>query len=357
MKSNPLIIDGHLDLSMNAMEWNRDLTMTVPEIRALEQGMDDKPDRGKNTVSLQAMRRGNIALCLATLIGRYAKPSHPLSGWRSPAQAWSMIQGQLTWYREMERVGEMKQIVNKDELEDHIDSWQKDQDYHAIGYVLSLEGADSIISAEHLEKLYAQGLRAIGPAHYGPGTYAYGTNSEGSIGEKGKWLLTAMEKLGIALDVTHLCETSFWEALDVYHGAIWASHSNCYALVPHNRQFTDEQLKVLIERKAVIGLPLDTWMMTPKWKRGWSTPENTPVTLDDMLDNMDHICQLAGNTSHIAIGTDLDGGFGKEQSPIDIDTIADLQKLPSMLIKRGYSNQDIDNFLHLNWMRKIKVSI
>ncbi len=353
----PLIIDGHLDLSMNAMEWNRDLTMPVRQIRTLEEGMDDKPDRGKNTVSLPAMREGNIGMCIATLIGRYAKPSHPLGGWRSPSQAWSMIQGQLAWYREMERLGEITQIVDTASLNQHVKLWDTEPGYQSIGYLMSLEGADSILSEEHLQILYDQGLRAIGPAHYGPGTYAYGTNSDGSIGEKGKWLISAMSQLGITLDVTHLSETSFWEALEAFEGEIWASHSNCHALVPHNRQFTDEQLKTLIERNAIIGLPLDAWMMTSKWKRGWSTPENTPVTLEDMLDHMVHICTLAGNTSHVAIGTDLDGGFGKEQSPVDIDTIADLQQLPQLLKKRGFEQEDIDRFLHHNWLNKIKTSL
>lgn len=70
-----------------------------------------------------------------------------------------------------------------------------------------------------------------------------------------------------------------------------------------------------------------------------------------MIDNIDHICQLAGNTNHVGIGTDLDGGFGKEQSPSDLDTIADLQKAPNMLQQRGYSSEDIDNIMHNNFLR------
>lgn len=349
----PLIIDGHLDLSMNAMEWNRDLRRTIPQIRALEEGMNDKPDRGLSTVSLPALRSGNIGICFATLIARYAKPTHPLGGWNSPEQAWGMVQAQLAWYEEMVCQGEMKFLKDAQDLEDHLEAWNTGTS-QAIGFLLTLEGADSIISPDHLRLLHERGLRAIGPAHYGPGTYAYGTDSEGSIGNKGKDLLRQMEALGIALDATHLCDTSFWEALDYYHGVIWASHSNCRSLVDHNRQFSDEQLKALIARNAVIGMPLDAWMMVPNWVRGQSHPDNTRVVLDQLVDNLDHICQLAGNVQHVAIGTDLDGGFGKEQCPSDIETIADLQKLKGLLAKRGYTDEDVLAIFSKNWLRKIR---
>lgn len=347
----PLIIDGHLDLSMNAMQWNRDIRKSVNEIRTLEAGLNDKPDRGNNTVSLPEMRKGNIGLCFATLIARYAKPSHPLGGCQSPEQAWATVQGQLAWYNEMERQGEMFMIKSKLDLDTHLKKWSLKDDDKAVGFLMTLEGADSIVTFDHLYLLHAKGLRAIGPAHYGPGTYAYGTNSEGSIGIKGKKLLSIMDELGIVLDATHLCDTSFWESMDNFQGRIWASHSNCRAIVNHNRQFSDEQLLALIERGAVIGIPLDAWMMVPNWVRGKSHPGNTKVDLDTMVDHISHICQLSGNSNHVAIGTDLDGGFGKEQGPSDLNTIADLQKLPTLLKQRGFMDNDIDNILHHNWIK------
>jgi len=237
-------------------------------------------------------------------------------------------------------------------LDDHLDLWASGSvEDKPVGYILSLEGADSIINPKHLEKSYAQGLRALGPAHYGPGTYAQGTNATGGIGLLGKELLKVMEELNIILDATHLCDDSFWEALDFYKGNVWASHSNCRALVSHNRQFSDDQLKVLIERKAVIGMPLDAWMMIPNWQRGTSTPEHMGLSLSHMIDHIDHICQIAGNSLHVGLGTDLDGGFGKEQCPADLDTIADLQLLPQLLAQRGYAETDILNIMHDNFIR------
>jgi membrane dipeptidase len=339
---------------MNAMEWNRDLRWDIDAIRAREQEMNDKPDRANSTVSFAELRKGNIAVCFATLIARYAKPDHPLGGWNSPEQAWAQTQAQLAWYREMERQHELIQIKNKDQLDLHLASWMNEENPLQIGYILTLEGADAIVTMDHLHLLYEQGLRAVGPAHYGPGTYAYGTNSEGGIGEKGKMLLREMDVLNMVLDVTHLCDTSFWEALAIFKGPIWASHSNCRSLVNHNRQFSDDQIKVLIERRAVIGAVLDAWMLVPDWVRGLSHPSNTNVTLDNMIDHMDYICQLAGNSDHIAIGTDLDGGFGREQCPSDVATIADMQRLPALLVARGYTQKEILQVMHGNWLRKLK---
>lgn len=350
------IIDAHLDLSMNALEWNRDLRKSVKEINAREKGLTDKPDREKATVSLPALREGNIGLVVATQIARYAAPDNPLPGWHSPHQAWAQTQGQLAWYQAMEAEGEMKQITDLPSLEAHLTLWNdgKPNDNKPIGYILSLEGADSLITLEYVEKSYAAGLRAVGPAHYGPGRYAQGTDATGFMGEKGRALLKEMERLNIILDATHLCDDSFWEAMDNFNGHVWASHNLTRALVNHNRQFTDEQIKALIDRGAVIGGALDAWMMVPNWVRGESTPRDMNCNLEVMIDHLDHICQIAGNALHIGIGSDLDGAFGKEQCPYDLETIADLQKIPDMLRKRGYSEEDIRNVMHQNWINFLR---
>ncbi len=351
MDSQPVfIIDAHLDLAMNALEWNRELTWPVHEIREAEKGMADKPDRGKGTVSLDAMRQGRVGLCVATLIARYVKRGNSLPGWKSPEQAWAMTQAQLAWYKAMEEKGQMAAVTDKASLRKTLKAWENPTENTPVGYVLSLEGADSILSLKHLERNHAQGLRAVGPAHYGPGTYAQGTDATGGIGRKGRELLKEMERLDIILDATHLCDESFWEALDHFNGPVWASHSNCRALVNHNRQFTDDQFRALIDRGAVIGVPLDAWMMVPGWERGVSDPAAMGVTLATMAGHIDHICQLAGSAAHVAIGTDLDGAFGREQSPADLDTIADLQKLPAVLAARGYSQTDIAGIMHGNWI-------
>ena len=347
------IADFHLDLSMNAMEWNRDLRMSIGEIRNREKGKTDLPDRGHGVVNFEELRKGNIGLIVATQIARYVAPGNPLPGWHSPQQAWAHTQAQLAWYREMELCGELKQIKNLPELEFHLEHWNNGNK-KTIGYILSLEGADSLVDVSYVERAWQYGLRAIGPAHYGPGRYAQGTNASGGIGEKGKDLLKEMERFNIILDVTHLCDDSFREALDHFNGPVWASHHNCRSIVNHNRQLSDDQIRELIQRNAVIGAVMDAWMMVPDWQKGVSTPEQMNCTLEKSIDHIDHICQLAGNSLHVAIGSDLDGGFGKEQCPADIDTIADLQKFPQLLKKRGYTDSDITNITSGNWMRFLR---
>jgi membrane dipeptidase len=356
--SLPFLIDGHLDLSMNAMEWNRDLRLPISELNNRESCLDDKPDRGKATVTFEELRKGNIGLVVATQIARYVKPDSPLPGWFSPEQAWAQTQGQLAWYKAMEADGQLTMIQNKEDLDAHLTNWNSSEnDDKPIGYILSLEGADSMVDLSYVEKAYAYGLRAIGPAHYGPGRYANGTDSSGELNKEGIALLQEMDRLNMILDATHLNDDAFWDALNRYKGNIWASHNNCRTFVDHNRQFSDDMIKALIERDAVIGVALDAWMMAPNWIRGTSTPQSTNCNMEVMANNIDHICQLAGNSNHVAVGCDLDGAFGREQCPYDLETIADIQKIFPILKSRGYKPEDIEKIANGNWLRFMRKAL
>jgi membrane dipeptidase len=215
--------------------------------------------------------------------------------------------------------------------------------------ILSMEGADPVVEPGQVEEWWAAGLRAIGPAHYGRSHYAYGTGVDGPLSARGVELLREMDRVGMILDVTHLSDRSMREALDVFEGAVLASHHNCRALVPGNRQLDDEQIRELVRRDAVIGVALDAWMLYPGWVRGETRPE--VVSLEAAADHVDRVCQIAGDARHSGIGSDLDGGFGTEQTPKDVETIADLQKLGAIFERRGYSDADIDAIFHGNWMR------
>ncbi len=347
-----LLIDGHLDLAMNAIHWNRDLTRPLEEIRRREADWTDKSDRGKGVVSFPEMRRGKIGVCIATQIGHSVSEKSPLQGWHSPEIAWAQTQAQRAWYQTMEEQGQIRQLIDKTSLHDHVAAWEQDTDDDLpIGYVLSLEGADSILNLDYLHRAYEYGLRAIGPAHYGPGRFASGTGSEGGLESGCRELLEEMQNLGMALDTTHLTDKSFWEALDLFDGPIWASHNNCRVLVPHQRQFSNEQLKAIIDRGGVVGAAFDAWMMYPGWIRGETTPRQAGLRMEKIVDHIDHICQLAGNAHHCAIGSDLDGGFGREQCAEDLESIADLSRLQKNLADRGYSPEDVKGIMHGNWIR------
>lgn len=358
-------IDAHLDLATNAISLNRDLTQSVYDIRKKEQeiGAKDTKDRGNGTVALPELRKGNIGLVVATIISRFSKIDKPLTsinltGWHSPEQAFAFGQAQLAWYNTMEYQGEMVQINNLETLDNHLALWKNSEisnDKKPIGYILSLEGADSIIDLNYLQKYYQQGLRAIGPAHFGPGRYAPGTHSDGTgLTKIGRDLLKEMDKLNIILDATHLTDKGFFEAMDLYKGTIWASHQNCRAIVPRERQFSDEQIKILIEKDGVLGGALDTWMMNENFKPGHENAKEFDIKLETLVDHFDHICQLAGNSNHCGFGTDLDGLFGTEQSPHDLSDISDISKYQNILKNRGYSEIDIEKIFNGNWLRLIR---
>lgn len=355
-----LIIDAHLDLSWNALQWNRDLLQSVYTIRTQEQGMEGK-GRGVNTVALPEMRQGRVALSVATLLARSTGHPVPHVDFPTPAQSFGIARGQLAYYRALEAQGHVRIIEDRAGLAAHMAEWER---WNAgpppdasdaspatppIGFVISMEGADPILGPEQLEAWWTLGLRLLGPTHYGPGRYAGGTGTELGLTDLGPPLLAEMERLGVLLDLTHFSDQAFWEALDLYHGPVLASHNNCRALVPRQRQFSDDQIRAIIERDGVIGAAFDVWMLKPDWSG--IDHSNHGVTIDTVIDHIDHVCQLAGNSRHAAIGTDLDGGFGREQSPSDLDTIADLQRIPDLLRTRGYGEDDISHIMHGNWLR------
>jgi membrane dipeptidase len=256
----------------------------------------------------------------------------------------------------MEALGEMKMLRDLEAFEQHLALWTQDEvpADAPIGYILSLEGADSILTPAHLERSWEAGLRALGPAHYGEGRYAFGHDRAGKLKPGGRELVEEMDRLGMILDTTHLCDETFWQALDIFTGPVWASHQNCRALVDDPRQFSDEQIKALIERDGVIGAVFDAWMLAPGWIKGETTPEASGVKIATAVEHIDHICQLAGNARHCGIGSDLDGGFGKEQSPMDLDTIADLTRMAGLLQDRGFSQEDVDGIMSGNFVRLVR---
>ena len=350
--------DAHLDLSLNAIEYNRDLRLPIDAVRAEEKDKTDLAGRGKGTVTFLEMRKADIGLCVATQLAGCMKPAAPVGAWNSPAQAHAMTQGQLAWYKAMEEEGELRQLVNWEGIEQHVAEWKSSPDETPIGFILSLEGADSIRTLADLEKSYSQGLRALGPAHYGTGRYALGHDRAGPLSQKGKELILEMDRLGMILDATHLCDDTLVGALDIYDGPVWASHHNCRALVDDPRQLPDHLIKALAERGALFGIACDVWMVVPGWERKVTTHETMHgANLEALANHVDHYVQLLGNTNHIMIGSDLDGGFGYEQTPAGLESIADITKLFDILASRGYSQEDLEGIASGNALKFLKEAL
>lgn len=350
------VIDAHLDLAWNALSFDRDQTLPVHELNARERHMTDAPFRGAATVSLPEMRKAHVAVCVATLLARAGpdqsrKPSYRRFDldFAAPSIAHAHAQGQRAYYALLESRGHIRILRTAAELRAHWDSWRSAFGAAPLGIILSMEGCDPITHPDEAPAWWELGLRAAGITHYGNGQYGSGTGTEGGLTQRGVALLREFDRLGMALDVTHLADRGLDQALEIFRGPVLASHHNCRALVPGQRQLTDDQIRRLIARDAVIGTSMDAWMLYPLWQRGKTS--RSVIGLDAAADHIDHICQLAGSVRHSAIGSDLDGGFGSNQTPRDLDTIADIQRLAGILKRRGYAPSDIAAIFHGNWIR------
>jgi membrane dipeptidase len=357
-----LIFDSHLDLAWCAVSFNRDLTLPVDEIRRREAHMTDHPARGRNVLSLPELRRAGVAVCVGTLLARGGPEQKPQPGYArtdldfaNPTLAHCAAQGQLAWYHLLERQGHLRLLRTARDLDAHWTAYAANPAKEPLGVILSMEGTDPITHPDEAKQWFDAGLRAAGLAHYGRGQHAYGTAVSGPLSSAGIELLRTMDDLGILLDVTHLSDQSMAQAFDYYEGPLLASHHNCRALVPGDRQLTDEQIKKIVGRGGGIGVALDAWMLYPGWVRRETKPD--VVSLQALADHIDHIVQIAGDTKHVALGTDLDGGFGNEQTPIDLRVYSDLQTLAPILAKRGYTDSDIDAIFHGNWLSFFRAAL
>ena len=343
------LVDAHLDLAWNALQWNRDLREPVAVLRVRE-ATEAGPGRGRNTVALPDLRAGGVRLCFATVLARSSGTTRPHVDFASFEQANAVALGQLAYYRALERGGHVRVLTDLAALDAHVAGI--DRGDGPLGVVLAMEGADPILDPDDAATWAAAGLRLVGLAHYGPGRYAGGTGTSGGLTDLGRALLPRLAEAGIALDVTHLSDPAFWEAIEAFEGPVHVSHGNCRALVPNQRQLSDDQIRAVVARGGVIGAALDAWMLEPGWVKGRSRREG--VDLERVADHVAHVCELAGSTAHAGIGSDLDGGFGTEQSPEGLETVADLARIGPLLAARGFGVEDVRKVLHGNWVRWVR---
>ncbi len=344
-----LIFDAHLDLALNGVDWNRDLRNALDDIRAQEKslGMTEK-GRGNGTLSLPELKIAEVGICLTTLLARQEKEINHSFGWISPETCYAMAHAHLAYYRALERAGWLRMLTSDEMLREHLSDLRTRPDQTPLGFILTMEGADPLLTPDTVDEFYENGLRAIGLTHYGANRYGGGTRCEVGLSIDALPLLKRIEELGMTLDVTHLSDVAFWQALDHFGGRIHASHQNSKRVSDWQRQFSDEQYRAVIERDGVIGMACDVIMLQHGYVRGVTPPKET---LERLVDNVDIVCQIAGNVRHVGIGSDLDGGYGNEQTPVDLNRISDLQRLPEMMSRRGYSSDDIQAIMHGNWIR------
>jgi len=357
-----LIIDSHQDLAWNMLTFKRDYLRSVAETRRLEANTLIPERNGECLLGWPEYQRGNIAVIFSTL---FAAPARTRELWSTVwypdfDTAHRLYRDQIMLYRKLadSHPDKFRLIISRNDLDSVIEHWSKplqNGDGHPVGLIYLMEGADGIRSPHELAEWYELGLRLIGLAWSGT-RYCGGTDDPGGLTDDGKKLLSAMTDYNFILDLSHMDEAAALESLDRYEGPIMATHSNCAALMKGadtNRHITDRVLRGLIERGGVNGLlPLNTFLKVGWLRKSGSRREEVP--LDVLIAHIDHICQLAGNAEHAAIGSDFDGGFGVQSIPPEIDSIADLQIIASKLIERGYSESDAEKILGGNWLRFLR---
>jgi membrane dipeptidase len=365
---NPiLIIDGHLDMAYNALFHRRDLTQSVRELRDREGGVrgslsghpdslekhrrTDIPNPGIATVTLPEMRKGRVGIMVSSIMCRVQAPgprSH--NAVRTQSAAWAVGQSHLAYYEALERSGEIFWIRNTRDLDTCIASWENPAPDTPVGLILSMESGDPIRGPEDVAAWWGAGLRSVSLTHFGANTWGHGTGTEGGLYACAYPLMDALADTGMILDVTHASDMAFWEIMDYWDGPVHASHCHCRALVPGQRHLSDEMIKAVVERGGVIGLVFHEKMINPacNWDDPATYPKTATKAMSAVFRHLDYICQLAGDCDHVALGTDLDGGFGRETAPIDLDTIADLQEFLNIIRRHGYSETDVEKIAHRN---------
>jgi len=357
-----LIVDSHQDLAWNILSFGRDYTRSAHETRQLEVGSPAVEHNGDTLLGWPEYQAGRVAVIFSTLfasprrhlVGNYEKLYYPDSDYQT---AHRLYRQQLDTYHRLtdSHPDKFRLLASRPDLKLLLDGWHDPATEHPVGLLPLMEGSDGILSTNELDEWWELGVRVIGPAWAGT-RYCGGTKEPGPLTDEGRALLKAMADFNFTLDLSHMDEPAALQALDYYPGPIIASHANSLALLPgfaFNRHLSDHVLRGLIERGGVIGLvPYNAFL-----KVGWllaTGSRRTEVSLARLADHIDHVCQLAGNSSHVAIGSDFDGGFGLQSVPHEIDTIADLQKLADFLLPRGYSETDVEAILGGNWLRHLQ---
>jgi membrane dipeptidase len=269
--------------------------------------------------------------------------------YRTGDEAYRVAHQQLDYYQELARERGISLIQAQSDLSSHLSQWQQasPQDEHRpVGLVLLMEGADPIRMPGEAEQWWLDGVRLIGLSWNTGSRYAGGNVTGGSLTQAGRELLTQMQRLRIALDTSHLSEESFWQAMESFRGPVLASHSNCRALVPRARELSDDMIRAIAERNGIIGISPANFFLVPGWSR-----DPKPVSLERMVAHIDHVCQLVGDAHYVGIGSDLDGGFGRNETPTELETIADLLQLSDVLRGAGYSQHDVAHIMGANWLR------
>ncbi len=355
--TDPIIIDAHEDLACNILEFGRDYTLSAAATRQRERGSIAPQITGDTLLGWPDYQRGKVAIVFSTLWVAPVAVSDRLGEWDTQnyadiEEAHMRYSVQLDTYDRLveEHPTKFRKIGQQSDLQSILSAWQKDDgEERPVGLVILMEGAEGVREPVEVEDWYRRGVRIIGPAWAGT-RFCGGTGQPGGMTKEGYELLESMAEYHFTLDLSHMDEKAALEALETYPGPIIASHANAKALLKEtesNRHLTDQVIQGLLDRDGTIGIVPLNGFLRPGWK---DSGGRATVTLDYVVAQLDYICQMAGNSTHVGIGSDFDGGFGLQSVPMEIDTIADLRKIIPILNQKGYTQTDIDAILGKNWL-------
>lgn len=322
-------IDGHLDLAYLAVS-GRDLRLP--------------PNQAEGCLSLPSLREAGFGVVFGTIFTEpgVTSPDEPW-GYPSPDDldgAEEAGRRQLRWYQELEASGELSIVRRAAELE---------ESGAPLKVVLLMEGADPIRRPEDVGAWFDDGLRMVGMTWSAGTRYAGGNGAHGPLTALGRELVAAMDEAGIVHDASHLADDSLAELLELARGPIVATHSNCRTLMDgvNQRHLRDDQIKSITERGGIIGLNLYTSFLA----RG------RRATIDDCVSHVNHVSDLAGDRRHIALGSDMDGGFGPAELPVSLDRPTAMMRLAEALCDAGWTEADVQGFASGNWRRFLEESL
>ncbi len=350
-----LILDAHQDIAYNALAFDRDYRQSALVHRRREAGLG----YAAATLGLPDAMLGCVGLVFATMFTApestwdWSVPGHsPV--YRTPQGAYEQAMHQLDYYHRIADSTDKVQIITRAaELDAVLASWGEGRDIpdHRQGLVLLMEGADPIIEPRQFEEWYERGVRIVGPAWQAT-RYSAGTGAPGPLSRLGYELLEVMASFNAILDLSHMAERAYMQALDAYEGVIIASHSNPRRFVDTDRHLSDDMIRRLAERDGVMGVVLYNRFLHPRWQSG---DPKSKVPMSTVVAVIDHICQLTGSAAHVGIGSDLDGGFGAESIPEGLDSVMDLLEIASALREHGYDEADIEAIMGGNMLRKLRM--
>jgi membrane dipeptidase len=360
----PLFIDSHEDLAYNMLVFQRDYRRSVADIRQSELGSDIPEIAGESILGWPEYQMAQTAVIFGTLFILPKKEEQPAGlqtgTYHSSAEARTLWQQEIDLYLRLEEQNpeQYKVIRTQTDLQEVINPWRESpaeypKTTHPIGLVILMEGAEGILAPKDMLHWWEQGVRIVGPVWNG-GRFCGSGSQPGGFTSEGLELLKVMAETGMTLDISHMDMQSALVALERFEGNVIASHANCRQLLPgfpSERHFSDETIRVLIERDGVMGVIPFNYFLNAEWKKG---DDRRSITMNHLANHIDHICQIAGNTHHAAIGTDFEGGFGLADIPFEFNSISDIQLLSRCLAERGYHKEDIDAIFYGNWLRTLE---